>query len=54
MEVQRTGLVNILRRRRRRESVGDRFCDSVGHFIDRIRDNVVILIVVMVVVVVVM
>lgn len=57
MKVQRTGLVKILRLnrrrrcRRRRENIGDRFCDSVGHFIDRIRDNVVIVIVVMVVVV---
>lgn len=52
--VQRADLAHIARRRRRgRESVGQDLGDAVGHFVDRPRDDVVLVIVTVIVFVIV-
>lgn len=53
---QRAVLVHVprcRRRRRRCEGIGESFGDAVGHFVDRARDNVVLVVVVVVVIVIV-
>lgn len=52
--VQRADFAYIVRRRRRgRESVGKDLGDTVGHFVDRPRDDVMLVIVTMIVFVIV-
>lgn len=52
---QRTGLVHVPRRRRRRrgQDVGKSFCEAVGHFVNRARDDGTVVIVVEIVVMIV-
>lgn len=54
--MQRAGLIDIPRsyRRRGRESVGEDLGDAVGHFVDRVRNEMLVIVLVLVIVIVIM
>jgi len=55
MRMQRAGLVDIPRSYRRRgcESVGEDLGDAVGHFVDRVRNQMLVIVLVLVIVIVI-